>query len=187
MIFQTRRLVVRKALPCPKDVDHFYALWTTPEVMKFVGFPKGLKITKEEILASIGKQKKSQYDQALVVERMDGGEMIGECKLGLPDKDGHSVTDVKLFPSWWNKGYGTEIKRALVNHLFTTTDCRGVKATPNRENRASQKMQVAVGAKRVGDEVFRFPEHMRSYTVDVHAFVYIVFREDWEIMNHAGL
>ena len=44
-------------------------------------------------------------------------------------------------------------------------------------------MQEAVGGKRVGEEVFRFPEEMRAYTCDVPHYIYMVFREDWEKMQ----
>jgi hypothetical protein len=47
MIFETQKLIIRKAEE--KDVSMFFNLWTHPEVMKFVGFPKGLKVTEGEI------------------------------------------------------------------------------------------------------------------------------------------
>ena len=106
--------------------------------------------------------------------------MIGECKLGPPDDDGVAGTDVKLMPEFWGSRYGAEVKQGLVDYLFTHTDCKIIKATPNKKNIASQKMQEAVGGKRVSEELYRFPEKMRDYTCDIPLYIYHVFREDWE-------
>ncbi|MBD3169530.1 MAG: GNAT family N-acetyltransferase [candidate division Zixibacteria bacterium] len=177
-VFETPRLIIRKSTSA--DVDFFYALWTNPRVMVNVGFPQGLRVTREEVFNQLENQSSTEYDSRLVAEKKDTGEKIGECKLGTPDDEGFSETDVKLFPEFWARGYGTEIKRGLVNYLFRNTDCRGVVATPNKSNIASQKMQEAVGGVRVDEGVFEFPEKMREYTVDVAYLKYVVYREKWD-------
>lgn len=178
MIFETQKLIIRRAEE--KDANLFYRLWTDGDVMKFVGFPKGLKVTEEEIRESILKQDKTAYDKKLVIELKDTGQAIGECKLGRPNKEGICETDVKLFPTFQGKGYGKEVKKGLVDYLFTHTDCTGIKATPNKLNLASQKMQEAVGAKKVGEALYKFPEHMREYTVDLSFYIYVLYRKDWD-------
>jgi RimJ/RimL family protein N-acetyltransferase len=178
MIFETKRLLIRKAEE--KDTLFFFKLWTDREVMKFVGFPRGLNITEEEIRKSILKQSEGEYNKPLVIQLKDTGETIGECMLGLPDKNGISETDVKLFPIFQGKGYGKEVKKGLVDYLFTHTECTGIKATPNKLNIASQKMQESVGARYAGEGSSKFPEHMREYTEEVHFYIYILYRKDWE-------
>jgi RimJ/RimL family protein N-acetyltransferase len=180
MILTTKRLIIRKAAPEDSDIDFLFRLWTHPEVMKFVGFPHGLRITRDEIRQQIRENDNTAYDQRLIVVLKATGLPIGQAKLGRPDREGLSETDVKLLPEYWGQGLGTEIKRGLVAYLFAHTDCRAVKATPNRANVASQKMQEAVGGKRIGEGVFRFPENMRAWTCDVPHYVYLVTREDWE-------
>jgi RimJ/RimL family protein N-acetyltransferase len=148
--------------------------------MKNVGFPKGLRITREDIRRKIANEDDSEFDNKLVVELRDSSVPIGECKLGRPSDDGISETDVKLLPDHWGNRYGVEIKRGLVTYLFVYTDCRGVDASPNRANIASQKMQEAVGGKRIGEGVYEFPSHMKDYTVSVPYYHYRVHRADWE-------
>ena len=184
MVFETDRLLIRKAEPTDSDVEFFFRLWTEPKVMTNVGFPNGLKITREAIRTGFDEQDKSEFNCRLVAELKTSGEPIGECKLGRPNDDGISETDVKLLPEFWNQGYGTEIKRGLVDYPFTHTACRAVKATPNKINIASQRMQEKVGGKRVGEHTYRFPEEMRAYTVDVESYIYKVFREDWERLKN---
>lgn len=180
MILETDRLRVRTASASEGDVAFYHRLWNHPEVMANVGFPRGLGLSREQIRAQLARQREGPFDVCLVVELRETGARIGECRLGSPDGDGLSETDVKLLPEHWGRGIGTELKRALVGYLFEHAGCRGVKATPNVRNRASQRMQEKVGARRVGEEVHRFPEAMRHFTEDVHAYVYVVFREDWE-------
>lgn len=179
-IIETKRLIIRKAEPSEADIEMYYRLWTNPQVMINVGFPNGLKTSREKIANQIADQSPSEYESLLVVVAKDTDAPIGECRLYRPDDKGVSSTDVKLLPDHWGNAYGVEVKRALLDYLFTHTDCVAVKADPNKSNIASQKMQEAVGGKRVGEAVHRFPEHMRDYTCDVHCYIYKVFRSDWE-------
>lgn len=157
-----------------------YRLWTDPVVMSAVGFPDGLRTTKAEIAELIGRRAKSVLSAILVAEKIDDRTAVGQCKLGTPDEEGVSETDIKLLPEYWRQGYGTEIKQGLLDYLFTNTECRAVKATPNRDNIASQRMQEAVGGKKIGEGVATFPESMRAYTVEVPHLIYMVYRKDWE-------
>jgi RimJ/RimL family protein N-acetyltransferase len=115
-----------------------------------------------------------------MVIRKEDNTPIGECKLGLTDENGVSETDVKILPEYWGHRYGVEIKSALLDYLFTHTDCVAVRATPNKNNMASINMQEAVGGKCIGEDICVFPEKMRSFTIDVPHYIYMVYREDWE-------
>ena len=42
ILFETERLIIRRAEPEDRDIDFFLRLWNDPQVMKFVGFPFGL-------------------------------------------------------------------------------------------------------------------------------------------------
>lgn len=163
-----------------KDVDLFYALWTNPQVMVNVGFPQGLKVTRIQIENMIREQGEGAFNGRLLIILKATGEKLGEAALHLPDENGIAETDVKLLPQFWGNKYGVEVKRGLVDYQFTHTNCKIVQASPTVNNIASIKMQEAVGGVRVGEKVHEFPEHMRDYTQDVHAYIYHVRREDWE-------
>lgn len=111
---ETERLRVVKGEATDEDINFFFNLYTNPEVMKFVGFPNGLNITKEEIKNKILKQDISEFDQALIVTSKIG-DKLGECKLGRPDKNGISVTDIKLFRSTGIKVMVKKLKPPLLN------------------------------------------------------------------------
>ena len=183
-VFETERLVVRTAVV--EDARMLYSLWTDPRVMTNVGFPEGLTITREEIEASISEQQPSEFGKYLIVVRREDGTVLGECKLIRPDEDGISETDVKLLPDHWGNRYGVEVKQGLVDYLFTHTDCAAVQGTPNVRNIASIRMQEAVGAVRVDERTYQFPEGGKVETAPVHHHVYHVFRETWESRRARG-
>lgn len=178
VVIETGRLAAR--LATADDADLIYALWTDPRVMSNVGFPKGLRVTRDEIQKDIEKRGLSALEQLLIVELKETGAAIGQCKMNPPDETGIAGTDVKLLPAHWGHQYGVEIKRGLVEYLFAHTDCQAVEATPNVNNLASIKMQEAVGGVRLSENVHHFPESMRDYTTPVHYYVYRVYRDAWE-------
>jgi RimJ/RimL family protein N-acetyltransferase len=178
VVFTTERLNVR--LATVDDADLYHRLWTDPQVMTNVGFPQGLRITREKILDRLAKAGASEFDRLLIVEFNSNHTAIGECKMSTPNGEGIATTDVKLLPEFWGRGYGVEIKWGLLKHLFANTECIAVEATPNVNNMASIKMQEAVGGIRVGETTHHFPESMRSYTAPVHHYIYHVSRIDWE-------
>lgn len=177
MIFETKRLQVRMATLA--DAPFYHQLWTNPEVMKNVGFPQGLPITQAEIEAQIRREGDKLFGHLLIVLLKEGGERIGECKMHPVGENGIVETDVKLLPQYWGHKYGLEVKRALVDYLFSHTECIAVQATPNIKNIASIKMQEAVGGKRIREEVYEFPEAMQSYTATIRYYVYHVTRDAW--------
>lgn len=177
VVFATERLIIRAARL--DDVAMYFALWTNPDIMKNMGFPRGLKITREEIAAKIQDQSGTEFGRLLVAELKTTNQVIGECKLYLPNDEGISETDVKLLPQFWGHKYGVEVKQGLIDYLFTHTDCDAVQGTPNVANIASIKMQEAVSAVRVAERVHEFPEERRDDTCPVHHYVYRVFRSDW--------
>ncbi len=178
IVFETERLRVRKAEI--KDADLLLCLWTDPRIMSHMGFPRGLRITREEIVESLAKQNASEFGRWLVVEEKAAGRAIGECHMRLPNEEGIAETDVKLLPAFWGNRFGIEVKRGLIAHIFSRTEAGAVEATPNVGNVASIRMQEAVGGVRVGEATFDFPESMRAWTTSVHHYVYRVYRKDWE-------
>ena len=178
IIFETERLLIRAATE--DDIDLYLTLWTSPKVMTYVGFPQGLRTNRDKIRKQMQAQGDSEFDRLLVVVLKSTGQSLGECEMSRPNQDGIAKTDVKLLPEFWGNKYGVEIKKGLVAHLFTNTECAAVEATPNVNNMASIKMQEAVGGNRIGEEVFEFPDALRHFTTPVHHYIYRVERENWK-------
>jgi RimJ/RimL family protein N-acetyltransferase len=184
IIINTKRLVIRKLNE--SDAGFLYKLWTNPKVMRYVGFPKGLNISIDQILNKyIINQQESELECLMVASKKDTCEIIGECHMSVPDDNGICETDVKLSPEYWGNKYGLEIKKGMVDYIFKHTDAIGIRATPNVDNIPSQKMQESIGAKKVcGANIYVFPEHMRDFTTPVKYYTYIIFRNDWKLKKN---
>jgi RimJ/RimL family protein N-acetyltransferase/ribosomal protein S18 acetylase RimI-like enzyme len=176
MIFQTKRLKVRKAET--SDAEMYLSLWNSDKVMRNVGFPEGLRISAEQIYKQIENHDEIEFDQTLVVEK-ENGEKIGECKLGLPNDEGISCPDFKFLPEYWGKGYGKELFAKLCQYTFSRTRAKIIETSPNVKNGASQKVAESAGGKKIRREVYHFPEGMQHYTEDVHGIIYHIHKKDW--------
>ncbi|MCF7794188.1 MAG: GNAT family N-acetyltransferase [Candidatus Cloacimonetes bacterium] len=177
MIFQTKRLKVRKAET--SDVDMYLSLWNSGKVMKNVGFPNGLGISEEEFIKKIEEYDESEFDKSLVVIEKESGKKIGECKLGSPNEEGISSPDVKFLPEYWGKGFGKELLNALCKYIFSKTQTKIIETSPNVKNIASQKIVEAVGGKEIKRFVYHFPPEMQHFTEDVHGKIYHAHKKDW--------
>ncbi len=177
-VFHTDRLIIQRATVA--DADMFFALWTDPAVMQHVGFPQGLPITQQEIEEKLRNQGEGVYGRLLVVVLQATGERIGECFMTQANQAGIAETDVKLLPAFWGHKYGVEIKRGLLNYLFSHTDCSSVQATPNIHNIASIKMQEAVGAVRAGTGKSLIPQSNGAKPITVEYVIFRVYRRIWQ-------
>ncbi len=179
-IVTTNRLRIRVALPNDNDIDILYELWNDPIVMRFVGFPEGLFISREQLRKQLTIERDDPFNRVLMAERKEDGVVVGQCKLGGVNDDNVAHTDVKLLPMFQGMGYGTEIKHALVDYQFTHTDCRAVEGSPNKDNHASIRMQEKVGGVVVAEGVFKAPVNSDIPRCDVPYLLYHVSRETWE-------
>jgi len=98
-----------------EDADGLARLWTDGLVMRHVGFPNGLSVTREEIPEIIVRARSvreiGRGGYRLAVTDRHTGEFMGEAAVGRVEPDGTSRPDVKLLPRFWGQGYGTEVIR----------------------------------------------------------------------------
>lgn len=179
LVFETKRLRIRKALCVQKDLDMLFSLWNNPSVMECVGFPKGLQMDKMSIEREIVEKNNSIYLAVLIVEEKSTNQPIGQCRLDVANDEGLHNIDFKLLPSFWERGYGRELVVAMANYIFSHTSAKGIKGTPSKDNLASQKLFEAVGCKRMGEDVYEFPEHMKHYTNSISFYIYICTKKQW--------
>jgi molybdenum cofactor cytidylyltransferase len=174
MIIRTPHLRIRRAND--GDIGFITALWNHPAIMAPVGYPNGLGITPETVRKKLSGHGDSLLDCILIVEREDTGIRIGQAKMQSPDETGGSTTDIKLLPEHQRKGFGSEIKRAIVTYLFENTACSYVEATPCLENTSSIRMQESVGAIRAGRGFFQPSGPLKTVGRPVHYWIYRVYR-----------
>lgn len=170
MMLHTRNLIIAPA--SPDDIDSILSLWNDPAVMRAVGYPEGLGVNRNDILGRLRAQQPAMLDYLLTVKHTGDGAVMGQAMMHAPSEGGISDTDIKLFPNCRHRGYGTEVKHALIHYLFTKTACRAVQATPNLSNIPSIRMQESVGAIRLGRGRCQFPDTLRVPTCPVDYWLY---------------
>lgn len=58
-------------------------------------------------------------------------------------------------PAYWNKGYATEIGKAVIGEAFRTTNISGIYGMAEPENGASRRVLQKIGMKYLGIREFR--------------------------------
>ncbi|MFC2108384.1 GNAT family N-acetyltransferase [Candidatus Bipolaricaulota bacterium] len=177
-VLTTHRLVVRRAGMA--DAEFIHGLWTNPDVMHFVGFPRGLAISVDDVREQIETSPDSEFGSRLIAELLETGTPIGQCKLGAIDADGVCEPDIKLKPAHWGNGYGKELWIALVDYAFTRSSAKVVQGTPNRDNLASVQMQMGAGMVKVDEGVFESHTEMHPGAVPVPYYKLQITRQQWK-------
>lgn len=173
----TSRLGVRRA--CVEDAPFIHSLWTSPDVMRCVGFPNGLDTSVGAITQQIERSANSNFGPLLIAESLETSARIGQCKIGAPDSEGICEPDIKLDPAHWGVGYGSELWRAMIDHAFTHSEARIVQGTPNRANLASVRMQRGSGMEIVDEGVFEPNLSFDPSAIAVPYFTFQVTRLQW--------
>lgn len=174
----TIRLRVRRAETT--DAEFIHMLWTTPAVMRFVGFPKGLAITVDEVRGQIKTSPDSNFGSRLIVELRDTQVLIGQCKIDAPDATEICEADIKLKPEYWGNGYGKELWSAMIDHAFGHSSASIVQGTPNRNNTASVRIQKGAGMVKVDEGVFPASPNLHPDAVPVPYLKLHITREQWQ-------
>jgi [ribosomal protein S5]-alanine N-acetyltransferase len=80
------------------------------------------------------------------IKLKESGELIGEIDLyDFDGVTGNCEVSYSLGYKWWNKGYGTEALRAIVEFGFTQMDLHKISAAHNTDNPASGRIMSKAG------------------------------------------
>jgi len=155
MKIETERTIIRS--PKKSDVDFYKNLWADGKVMKYVGFPRGIVANRDDIMSRI--EIPNPAENRLVVEEKSSGETIAETGWGMDGEyqfaNGRNCAglEIKIKKSHWGKGFGTEILRAVIEHVFNNTDFTVVFVDPNIENIGAVNLYKKLGFKPIGKPV----------------------------------
>jgi RimJ/RimL family protein N-acetyltransferase len=151
-----------------QDLPFLFDLWAIPNVMRYADeLPEYRGWTRyEDADAAWAKYRERRkelgrgYTQ-LILYLADAGP-IGESFFA-PLPDGFtldewkkpegvvcSMGDIKLLPEHWNKGFGTDGMRLVVEWMFANTDCALLVVPPHFENPAAVRVYEKAGFKHTG-------------------------------------
>lgn len=162
MTYPIQRIIISEMQQ--KDLKFLLELWKIPKVMKFADeFPsfRGWKKSDDLEVAWKKYQEKrrklgKKYTQLII--RLEDGDPIGESFFSMSPKSRKYigrwkkptnsiclVGDIKLLPSYWGRGLGTEGMRQVVEFVFNNTTCEIFIVPPHENNPAAKRVYEKAG------------------------------------------
>ena len=136
------------------DLDDIHFLHSCPEVDEFntLGIPQNIEETREVIRPDVESQKSSpQKSYTWKVCLKDSNTFIGLAGLTLSfDKYKLGEIYYKLLPSYWGRGYATEVAKILIKSGFEDFKLHKIEAGVSKENLKSIRVLEKAGMTREG-------------------------------------
>lgn len=144
----TERLAIRPL--CHDDLDIIFQLYSNVEIMKYMPMDYMDLETAQNHLNKIvaAWQEVPLLDREMLVCIKETGEKIGRCRVHIEEDTESGMIGWLLLEKEWNKGYATEMTKALMDYCFDELDLRRVCALCNPENIASCTVLETCGLRR---------------------------------------
>ena len=175
---ETERLVLRHVTA--DDAGNLYDLNSDPDVMLFLtgGEPTPREDIENRVIPRfLGFHERSSWQGYWAAEVKPEREFIGWFHL-LPDDSGNVDLGYRLRKAAWNKGYATEVSRALIRKCFTELGVERMTAHTLTINRASRRVMEKCGLTLVETHPTR--EHSAIQGADQGDVVYALTSRQWE-------
>lgn len=160
VVIRTQRLKIRPVEA--RDLDYLLDWWNSGQIMKHVGFPQGLKVSLDELRRYYQKWKKDPLRMMKIVclkSEVTSGDVsftgpIGEANFHHYNIEEKSVEiGLKIcIPELWNRGYGTEVLRAMTGYAFDELEVDRVQVNPAKTNERIIHVNEKVGFKTIGEK-----------------------------------
>jgi RimJ/RimL family protein N-acetyltransferase len=168
------------------DADNLFGLNSDPDVMWYLSGGKPTPretIEQRTIPRALGFYERYDHLGYWAVETRADGEFLGWFHL-LPNDDGSVDLGYRLAKAAWNKGYGTEVSRALIARCFSDFGVERVTANAMTVNGASRRVMEKCGLRLIrtyaADNLPDIPG------ADQGAVEYAITREEWQAHSRRG-
>ncbi|MDR0862435.1 MAG: GNAT family N-acetyltransferase [Oscillospiraceae bacterium] len=188
---ETERLRLRACRA--DDFDDVFALYSDRENMKYTrNIITNADTMREALMRWVGGVDADPcYDFEWIIELKSTDEFIGhalvmdfgwqkEISPDLSYNEGHCETSIFILPQHQRQGYGREIKRAVLDFMFESLNCREHVSSCDERNIASQRIIESVGMK--FDHSWDIPKAIDGEQTGEteRRRVYTMSRADWE-------
>jgi RimJ/RimL family protein N-acetyltransferase len=135
-----------------RDTDAHYAVFSDPAVTRYWSSEPWTDIGfAVRAIARIGAAYADGSELRFALERLDTGEMIGNCALHhFVEASRRCELGYAVGSAHWGKGYVSEALRALLAYGFVTLDLNRVEADIDPRNDASARVLEKLGFRREG-------------------------------------
>jgi RimJ/RimL family protein N-acetyltransferase len=170
------------------DGDRFYAIMNKPAVMRWLGGVQSPEQWDAALQRILGFQRDHGHTFWLV-ERLDGGELLGFCGLKRVNSPGTNLTG-QFEVGWrfreeaWGKGYAKEAAIAAIDLAFGRFEAPDLVAFTVAGNEGSWGLMERLGMTRQPDLDFtdeRFGPELNP------TIVYRISAEDWPVAREQAI
>lgn len=155
-ILETERFRLR--VFCDADADVLFALYTDPDVMRYLGGTRNHDTAKEHVAKFADQFDKTGYS-LWAVEHKASGQFVGRVGLWPLDKTDEVELGYVIARRYWGQGAATETSLACLEYGFGRLELPFIAAIARAENGASLRVMQKLG--------FRFVRNDRFYDTDV--------------------
>ena len=163
-------LLIRSATP--RDAAILCKWWNDGKVMAHAGFPKGLGITEQAVLANINDQSDSR--ELLIIEA--NSRPVGEMSYREVNDAAVEIGIKICDSSQQERGFGTSFLRMLIEYLFFQKGYDRIVLDTNLNNERAQRVYEKIGFTRVGVREHSFLDQLGNPQSSVD---YELLREDY--------
>lgn len=145
-ILETERLILRHQKL--SDLDDLFALYSDPEVVKFIpDAPRTYEETREELEWHLHGHPKHPELGLWATIHKESGKFIGRCGLLPWTIDGQNEVEVAYLISraYWGQGLGTEAARGILEYGFQKLHLPRLICLIDQKNMASIKVAEKSG------------------------------------------
>lgn len=143
IVFETERLLVRHYSEA--DIDNFFLLNSDTEVMRYIRPVKSREDTDLFFAEVMEYSKNNPAFGRMAVMEKQSGIFVGSFAIIPLEKTIHMQLGYSLLPSFWGKGFATELTKAGLKYVFTQTDLEEIFGVTESENIDSQKVLLKSG------------------------------------------
>jgi RimJ/RimL family protein N-acetyltransferase len=135
-IFETKRILVRNLQP--QDADAYYDMMGNPNVMDLIPRPMMSRTESDAHLKGMLQNVTSNSDTRVWAMEY-GNELIGICAFLKNDQKEEEI-GYRLREQFWQKGFGTEIAKGLIDFGFQELNMEKITADVAIQNLNSIKI-----------------------------------------------
>jgi len=152
-VIKVDNIIIRR--PKKEDSGFLKRLWGNPEVMKYVGFPQGMKVSDGKVAKWINEWQMSSQLR-LIIE--DSYKIVPIGEIGYREDNNFPfkhkglvlALDIKIVPSYWGKGIAKKSLKKIIEKISLTNQYEFLQVTPNILNTKAVGLYKSLGFTEIG-------------------------------------
>lgn len=177
---ETSRLRIRQFRDA--DLDTFLAYRNDPEVAKYQGWD--VPYPREKALEFVAEMESKPLSVTgewlqMTIEELESGQAVGDVAFFIKKEEPQAYVGCTIARPYWQKGYGSEAARRLLEYLFDELDLHRVIAITDVENVASFRTLERLGFRREG----HFIENLMFKGKWASEYHYAMLKREWTTLQ----